>query len=329
MGNKRIVFISNLEHPLHTGLIGEVVKEVTSINDRIPKADIYICEGGYIKPLLLQNIRKINIGAKIITLFSDPRLYYLEKGIRFNLKKNKLEKYPLWRKIVASKLLNQLDGAIFIGEFSEEIFKKLTKNKIPSMNIPGYVSERTSQRLKKAKVNSNTHNILFIGHGPDYYVKGIEPMIESFKEIQKEYINANLYILGKWEGIKDKWKGPGIHWEGTQDIIKYIEKSSLSIHLGRGESFGINILETMLAGIPTICSADTGAKEVVGKVDPNWIIAMEKEKIVKTIKEYFEESLNKKDELRERVKEVANQYGERKIKKIFKEKYNNFIQKFL
>ena len=67
--------------------------------------------------------------------------------------------------------------------------------------------------------------------------------------------------------VKKEWKSKGVYFEGYQNINPYLKKCSLSLHLGRGEAFGINILETMLVGIPTIVSKYTGAKYAVACIN--------------------------------------------------------------
>lgn len=292
--DKRIAFVYDKLHPLHVKFLKSIDCDFIPLSKKIPQNyDIYVVEGTYIKPILMKKLGKINKDKKIVTLFSDPRLFYLSIRRMFDFKKEKMINYPLWRFFIAKKFIKELDGAICIGDFSESLFRKFNK-KSPVLNVPAFVFKRKFGDIIKIKSNLSGKNILFIGYGPDYHVKGIDLLIDIFKEIKKEISNVQLYILGGEWNVKKEWLVEGVHFEGVQDIVPYLKKSSLSLHLGRGESFGINVLESMLAGIPTIVSEYTGAKQAVEKVDKKMVVDLNKEKIVKDIFDYFNLSLKKK-----------------------------------
>ena len=323
--NKKIVFLYDLRHPLHEKFLRTTGCDFVHFSKNPPKGyDIYIIEGTYIKPLLLKKIGKFDGKSKIVTLFSDPRLFYLKKGILFDFKEKKIRRYPLLRGLMARKMLKELDGAICIGNFIESLFRDFNK-KSPALNIPAFVFRENTKKLEKIKPDLSSHDILFIGHGPDHYVKGIDLMIDVFKRVKIKFPDANLYILGKWD-VKKEWKNESIHFEGIQNIAPYLKKCSLSIHLGRGESFGINILETMLAGIPTIVSEYTGAKQAVIKADKNLITSLDKEEIVNKIEGYFNQSLNKKETLSKKCRKAAEIFNEKDMLNQFRRNFPKFIE---
>lgn len=322
--NEKIAFVYDKLHPLHVKFLRSIDCDFIPLSKKIPQNyDIYIVEGTYIKPILMKKLGKINKDKKIVTLFSDPRLFYLHINKKFDFKKEKMVKYPKWRSIIAKKLIKELDGAICVGDFSASLFRKFNK-KSPVLNVPAFIFKEKQKTLSKINPNLSNHNLLFIGHGPDYHVKGIDLLIEVFKDIKNKFPDTKLYILGKWK-VRNEWKTEGIHFEGTKDIVPYLKKSSLSIHLGRGESFGINILETMLAGVPTIVSEYTGAKQAVKQVDKNMISSLKKEVIFNKIRNYFNLNLREKKELSKRCKKVAKEFSEEKILKTFKTKFKKLI----
>jgi len=158
----------------------------------------------------LKKIGKFDGKSKIVTLFSDPRLFYLKKGILFDFKEEKIRRYPLLRGLMARNMLKELDGAICIGDFIESLFRDFNK-KSPVLNVPAFVFGENTKKLRKIKPDLSSHDILFIGHGPDHYVKGIDLMIDVFKRVKIKFPDANLYILGKWD-VKKEWKNEDIHF---------------------------------------------------------------------------------------------------------------------
>lgn len=325
MENKRIAFIYDKLHPLHKKFFKSINCDFFPLFKDLPKNyDIYVFEGTYIKPILLKKIGKVPKNAKIITLFSDPRLFYLYTKRMFNLRKEKMIKYPIWRAIIAKKFLKELDGAICTSQLTAELFKKFNK-KSPVIVTPGFVFKENANKISKIKPNLENHNILFIGHGPDYNVKGIDIMIESFREVKKDFPDSKLYILGKWE-IKKKWKSKDVLFEGEKDIMPYLKKCSLSIHLGRGESFGINVIETMLAGIPTMVSDYTGAKDIVEKAGKDLVVSLDKGRISKRIENYFNSDLKEKEKTSKECRNIAGKYNEKDMLNNFKKKFDKLIK---
>lgn len=325
--NKKIAFVYDTLHPFHNKLLKSIKCDFIPLSKKIPKNyDIYVFEGTYIKPILLKKLKMINKKSKIITLFSDPRLFYLKIGKMFDFKKEKMVRYPLIRSIIAKKFIKELDGAICIGDFSANLFRKFNK-KSPIINIPAFVFKEKYKTLINIYPDLSKHNLLFIGYGPDYHVKGIDLLIEIFKEIKKEIPNVQLYVLGGLWNVKKEWLAEGVHFEGVQDVVPYLKKSSLTIHLGRGESFGINVLESMLAGVPVIVSKYTGAKQIVEKADKKMVVDLNKEKIINNILNYFNMPLKKKKELSKKLRKVAKEFNENDILKEFNNKFSLLTRK--
>ena len=325
ISNKRIVFVYDLLHPLHVKFMKSVGCDFTPLSQKIPKKyEIYIVEGTYIKPILMRKIGKISRDKKIVTLISDPRLFYLSIGKKFDFKREIIVKYPKFRSLIAKRLLKELDGVICTSELTASLFRKFNK-KSPLMITPGFVFKESFKKISKIKPNLSNKNILFIGYGPDFYCKGLDLLIESFKEVKKKIPDANLYILGRWK-IKKEWVYEGVHFEGEQNVLHYLKKCSLSVHLGRGEAFGINILETMLAGIPTLVSEYTGAKQVVKIADKKLVIPLKRDIVVKRVVDYFKSSLNYKERLSKKCKKTAKEFNEEKILKEFKKNFTGFIK---
>ena len=322
----KIAFLYVELHPLHKKYAEKIGCEILPVSKNPPKNyEVYIVEGTYMKPLLLKKLGKIDKKIKIITLFSDPRLFYLSINKKWDFKKNKMVRYSWFRSFIAKRFLKRLDGAIIIEEFTKKLFRKINK-KCLVMSVPAFIFKKDFNSLEKTKPNLSNNNIVFIGHGPDFYCKGIDILIESFSLVKKEIPDAQLYILGgKWERKKE-WERKGVNFEGTQKILPYLKKSSLSIHLGRGESFGINILESMLAGIPIIVSEYTGAKQAVEKFDKNFIVKLDKKRVSKKIIDYFRLSLNEKKELSKKCKKVANEFNEKDILDLFEKEFIKFIK---
>jgi len=327
MINKKILFVSIGGHDMHEKIaknIGDIfyLKE----SKKIPKGyEIYLFEGSYIKPILLKKIGKIDKKSKIIILFPDPRLFYLGKRKIYDIKNRKMKNMSFIRYQLSKKLIKQIDGALCMGKFLGSLFKKYNK-KSPMKIVYGFINAERYLELLKIKPNLLTHNLLFIGDGPDPYCKGLDLLIDVFKIIKKKIPDARLDILGRRWHVKEAWKTKGVYFHGRKDIVPFLKNSSLCLHLGKGEGFGINIVESMLAGVPTIVSEYTGAKEVVEKANKDFVVPVNKNKIVEKIIKYFDSKQEEKEQLSRKVRIPAKKFEEEYMIKYFKKQLENLLK---
>ena len=324
--DKKIIYLYTGNHPLHLAFAKTITKSIAPLSNKIPKNyDIYFVEGDYSQIIMQKTLKKINPDAKIIILFSDPRLFYLNSKKQFDSKKNKVVKTSKIKKILAKKLLNNIDGAMCVGNFEKELFEKLNK-KVPIRAVQPFIGEELYKQAIKINPKLNNQKILFIANGPDFYYKGIDILIESFKSIKKIIPNAELHIVGKWD-VKKEWVSPGIYFDGFKNNAfgEQYSKNSLYLHLGRGEAFGLTVIEAMLAGIPSIISNLTGAKEAVEKVSKDFIVPLQTDDITKKVKEYFSLNLKEKKLLSQKFKDIGKKYTKENSLKDFKNKFSDLL----
>lgn len=322
---KKILFVYDLLHPIHKRLMESIGADFISKKDKpLKEYDIYIFEGSYIRPVLLKKQGKLGEDKKVISWISDPRLYYMQENKSFNFKKEEITSYPLFKKGIMLYFLKQIDGAICVGDMNLELFRKYSNHR-PRVYVPGFVNNKQLATLRKVKPQLNNNNILFIGHGPDFFCKGIDIMVESFNMIKKEIKDAQLFIAGRWN-IKREWKRDGIIFLGdVQNIEEIIEKCSLGIHLGRGEAFGVNIPEMMVAGLPVITSNLTGGKALNIVFNPKFITYLDKQEISRKVIDYLNLSLEEKTTLSKGARKAGELYAEDLIVKNFQKDMEVFL----
>jgi len=323
---KKVLFVYDQLHPMHKSLFESIGVDFIRRTEKIPKNyDVYIFEASYARGILFDKIGKIGRNKIVLSLFADPRLYYLDNLKMFDFEKNRVKKYPKIRARIMKTLLLQLGGAFCLCEPNFLYFKKFSKN-APALKFTGFISKRKFKKLGKITPKLENQEIIFIGYGPDYYCKGLDILIESFKLVKNKVPSAKLKILGKWK-IKKEWKTDGVEFLGhIKDIGSHLKNSSLGVHMGRGEAFGVNIPEMMLAGIPVITSNFTGAKEVVTKFNKSYVVRMNKNDISNKILDYFKLSNKEKVRLSRAAKKVARNYSEYIVLKKFKREAREFIE---
>jgi glycosyltransferase involved in cell wall biosynthesis len=325
--NKKILYLYDGGHPIFKIFMESIGAEIISNKEKISKDyDFYIFEGSYIRPVLLKKFGKLGRKKKIISWISDPRLYYLDTNKSFNFAREEIGSYPLFKKAFMLYFLRKLDGVFCMGNLIATLMNKYSKN-TPVMKVPGFIYNRIFYDLENIRPELKNPSLLFIGQGQDYYCKGIDILIDSFKIVKEKVKDAKLFIVGNWR-IKEEWKINGVYFLGyVGDLREVMKRCSLGIHLGRGEAFGVNIPEMMLAGLPVITSNLTGSKEVVEKFDSSFILELNKRLVAKKIINYFNLPLEKKKELSQNAKKVAKSYSEDKIVAQFKQNAKSFLEK--
>jgi len=323
---KKILYLYTGDHPVHRKFAESVGADIREMSWKIPKGyDIYFSEGEFFKLIILRMIGKLNRNSKIINLFSDPRLFYLDRKIKFNTKNGKIEKKSKMEAIIFKMLINKLNGVICVGKFEENLLKKYYFG--PFKKVDVFIDKDFHKKLLKIQPKLVEKRVLFIGHGPDTYYKGIDVLIK----VARKNRDINFTIVGKSyeKFIQNNVIPKNVKFIGglqRAEMYKIFENNSLYLHLGRGESFGIAILEAMAAGLPCIVSELTGAKEVIKKVDASFIVPLNEKIINKKIIEYFNKSLIEKRSLSEKFREQSKFYSEEKQLQNFKKQFEKLIK---
>ena len=219
--------------------------------------------------------------------------------------------------------MRKVDGGICTSHFEDDLLKYFHP-KIKSKIVYPFIRPERFERFGKISPNLNTKNILFIGN-QDFYYKGLDLLIDSFRVIKKKHPDSNLYVLGDIS-IKKSWNFEGVHFEGKKEIEPYLKKCSLYVHPGRGEAFGIAVVETMLAGIPALVSNRTGSKEFVQKVSKNLIFGLNPKEIERKISSYFNMTKKEKEQLSGSCRKVSKVLSKSSQIKDFKEKFSTLIK---
>ncbi len=268
--------------------------------------DIYFCEGTYIIPVLAKKLGLIRKDAKIVNILASPLLYYIKTGLIKGI-----------RKRFAITLLKEVDSFVCVSKMEDDLLKEIIPNAKSIVIYPFVKQEMEIEIMKKKNIipNINAHKILTIGTHSAYY-KGIDIVFEAFKIIKKKFPDAELNIVGNMPDLKKyvDCNYEGVHCLGyVKDLVKVIKESSLYIHMGRGDTFPVSILEVMQCGLPVIVSDATGVKEVIEKIDKNMISKLNENDLVNKTNEYFNLSQNQKIILSKRFYNIATSFNKDKI----------------
>lgn len=297
---------------------------------KIPKGyDIYFTEGLFTYVTLARKLGFIDRSSKIINIFSDPRLYQLTSCEKFDFKSDSVKKYSSLKKVLLKYFISQVDGGICVGKFEQDLLRTIAP-KMPSRSVEPYINE---EFFNLELPNYKNNNILFIGGGPDFNYKGLDFLIDVFSEVNKRLqFKSKLYVVGGgWDNFRMKRDLPeNVVFLGNKkpkDIVKLSKDCSLYCHFGRGEAYGLVVVEAMAMGLQSMVSDLTGAKEAVEDIFPDCVFSFnDRERIVSSICDHLKKTKEEKRKMGARCREKARIFKKTRSLEIFKAKFLDLVK---
>lgn len=242
--------------------------------------------------------------------------------------------YDLKPSLLSKLIYFTLSSSSLIFTLSHASKKELVSIGIPKEKIEVYrywVDQRVFDIKKdfeirsKLKIDGSDFVVLFIGRLIEK--KGVKPLLEAFKVLEKENPQIKL-IIGGTGPLEDevnefsKYHLNTIYIGGVKntEISKYYNSAdTLIIPSTHDEGFGRVILEALSCGIPVIASNRGGIPEAVNK-DVSILIEVSPENIIKSI---FE--MKKKIEANglKRIQEICREFA---LKNYSCDNINTFIK---
>ncbi len=291
---------------------------------KVPKNyDVYFCESTYIFPVLAKKFGLIKKDAKIVNILASPLLYYMKTNRITGL-----------RRRFGLRLLKEVDIFVCIGKMEEDLIKYFVPDAktivaYPFIN-PNMHKKLSTQKNKRPALKK--HKILFIGK-QDIYCKGVDLLIDAFKNVEEKWPDAELNIVGTIKGLnkylkENKLKKVYIlgYIKNVNDLMKVIKESSLYIHMGRGDAFPVSSLEAMFGGLPTIVSNVTGTKEIVYKINNKFVLPLNAKILSDRINQYFNLSSKEKLMISKLFIAKAKTFEKKHIIKKFQRDYNQLLK---
>lgn len=293
--------------------------------------DIYFTEGLFTYVTLARRLGFINKSSKVINIFSDPRLYQLTSCEKFDFKSNSVKRYPFLKKMLLKYFISQVDGGICVGKFEQGLLRSVAP-KMPSRYVEPYINNAFFN-LELPDYNNN--NILFIGGGPDFNYKGLDFLIDIFSDVNKRLESkSKLYVVGGgWDNFRMNENIPrDVIFLGNKkpkEIVKLSKDCSLYCHFGRGEAYGLVVVEAMAMGLYPVVSDLTGAKEAVKAVNLKDYSFEARREIVDSICDYFEKSKNQKIKIGKTCREYAQKFNKSYSLASFKSNFSSLVEETL
>lgn len=282
--------------------------------------DAYFTEGVRIPMLVQKKLHITKKRQKLIALADDESLYFT---------------YSNQYSSITSKLMKLYwetsDAIICVGEFQTGLAKKiLDKNHHAKIyTIFNANPESRFKELHSIQPNIESNQILYIGHASTMWrasYKGLDLSIESFGKAATEKPELRFIIIGEIPEHIQKQLVSGLNEDliskisfigRTSNISSYLESSSLYLHCGKGEAWGISVTEAMLAGVPAMVTNLTGSCQIVKQLDESFVHNPDANDISKSILDYYALNISEKVALSEKSRQISSELTEEKSSKKF------------
>jgi len=166
-------------------------------------------------------------------------------------------------KLFERTVLNNSYKIHLIGESEIIGLQKMYKNSKTELIPYGFEATQTTS---VEKINNTDFVIGFVGR-LDIYTKGLDLLVNSFKEFQKGRSNAKLWIIGDSEEkvrLENLIKKNNISKKTTlwgkqfgEDKIKLMQQMDVFVHSSRNEGLPTSVLEACDLGIPVAVTKAT------------------------------------------------------------------------
>ncbi|MHB0976076.1 MAG: glycosyltransferase [Candidatus Aquicultorales bacterium] len=259
----------------------------TALELRKKRYRLIICEGAILSSIVAFFAGK----SRIVALCAEDAFYqaFVEKR--------------MVKKAVLKLGFRRVSGIVAIGDIVFGLASDHFPSKPLTKRYPPMVREMALQ-LSNLKPALDSHDILLIGGGSSH-MKGLDVAISCVSLLKRKFAGARLHVLG----FSTEDQIPGVAFYGpVEDIKPFMEKCSVVIHPGRGEAFGLGVVEGMLAGLVPFVSEWTGAKLPVSRVSGEFVIDVSPKAFAYSIERFWRSQLAEKQRLSDSSREAGKAY---------------------
>ena len=240
----------------------------------------------------------------------------------YTFKKKIWKKLPYYH-LVAKKILKRALLIQYVTEDEEDQSHSFLKLKNKAVVIPSGIDfsefsmlPEKSELQNKFPFLKGKKIILFLSR--INWIKGLDILLDSFKEIAKTRNDLHLLVAGEdlGDGYKEVVKG-WVKEGGIEDMVTFTGllkgKDKIMAYAGSdifvlpsySENFGMVVIEAMACGVPVVISDKVGLSKNVKNYDAGVVVNNKTEDLVKALK-----TLLNDDELRKTYAEKGKKFAQ-------------------
>lgn len=218
-------------------------------------------------------------------------------------------------KQVTQKAIDNSDLLIFISKAVEKSMRENFKIKnVKTCLVYNGISNRFINNVNDEKNREN--NIIYIGRL--VYAKGVNILIEAFKEVYENDSNSRLIIVGDGEEREnletlahDLKLENAVEFVGNQNnVIEWLDKAGIFVYPSIWEEgFGISVIEAMARGCIPITFKKGGLVEIIKNGENGYLVSkIGSKELAKTIQKTIKLDPKQRKKIIEEAKSTAKKF---------------------
>lgn len=285
--------------------------------------DVFLTDGPQFPLALMRRVGLIRRPQRLMAIMGDDTLYFL-----------RTDQFSRVASAAIRRTLESYDALLCVGEMTSSIARELLgsgRGRPQVFTVHPVWESAARLAAGEAEPDLEGNTLVFVGHGPSArrgWYKGLDLLVHAFSLVLGKVPAARLTVAGQWDpsytgglpllpdvGHAVSFVGP------VPDVMASLRSASLYVHLGRGEAFGMSVLEAMAAGVPCVVSEWTGAREAVRQVDPTLVVPLDATAAADRILWYLALPADEKRRLSRRSREVAATFSDERALAGFREAF--------
>lgn len=211
-------------------------------------------------------------------------------------------------------------------EESKSVFRRINKYSVIIGNGTEYPTDLSCPPIHEQI------NIAFIGR-LDYWGKGLDLLFAAIKELQEEGWENRLHFTfygAQYDDTPEKIKAlePMAHWLGFvsgKEKENAYQNSDILILPSRSEGMPMCVLEALSYGVPCMVTPETNMADVIESGHCGWVINLDVNNIVDTIKSAYSDIMHNKAKLFDNSRKVSEAYSWPNLAKLAIETYKEVL----
>ncbi|MEM4067738.1 MAG: hypothetical protein QXV17_12855 [Candidatus Micrarchaeaceae archaeon] len=197
---------------------------------KLPRADLYFCEGLQGTFYIARELGIINRDAKTVNIIAEPLLFLKDSP---NIKWWLLSKLPILKRILGYFLQKNTLNIIIGDMYIKLLIKDFKINSY--IKIPAGINDKLYNKLRNLKPNLKSNKVLILASLSSYdriKWKGIDLARKALDEVVKVYPKVELEVIGYClPEIKEQYSTKYFKFIGfKKDLDKELGNYSLSYH---------------------------------------------------------------------------------------------------
>lgn len=220
---------------------------------------------------------------KLIALVDDESPYFIHSGY-----------YRPVSKAMNRWAYNRYHAWICIGKMETALMKEIIpRHEFIFTGFNG-VEKNLSGKLLALSPRNGSTQLLFVGSCAApwrAWYKGLDLVLDACNDLIRQGLDLQLLVVGQCPPDTMRFLAPHLQFPDrvifagqVDNIIPVIQKADVVVHPGRGEAWGISVLEAMMGGVVPVVSEWTGVSECVMSVDPRLVVPLETSAVAESLK---------------------------------------------